>query len=128
MSKILPLARLIGVIHDSDGEPLIAKSLPQLVQNGRFTCPDVAVNDSQPALIADGILTFGYAFSVARSKIKEPRIRGGSEGILFEVEIGSVHGDSGGRVNHLDMTPESITAHRHTRCQDPKNHLPLALS
>ncbi len=26
------IARLIGVIHDSNGEPLIAKSLPQLVQ------------------------------------------------------------------------------------------------
>ena len=57
MSKILPFARLIGVIHDSNGEPLVAKSLLQLVQNGRFTCPDVAVNDSQPALVADGILT-----------------------------------------------------------------------
>jgi len=51
------IARLIGVIHDSNGEPLIAKSLPQLIQNCRFTCPDVAVNDSKPALIADGILT-----------------------------------------------------------------------
>jgi hypothetical protein len=88
---------------------------------------DVAVNDGQPALIADGILTFGYALSVARSKIKESRIRGGSEGVFFEVEIGSVHSDSGGRVNHLDMTPESITAQWHTCCQDPKNHLLLAL-
>ena len=128
MSKILPLARLIGVIHDSNGEPLIAKSLPQPVQNGRFTCPDVAVNDSQPALIANGILTFGYAFTVARSKIKEPRIGGGSEGVFFEVEVGSVHSDSGGRVNNLDMTPESITAHRHTCCQDPKNLASIGLS
>jgi hypothetical protein len=129
VSKILPLARLIGVIHDGNGEPLIAKSLPQLVQNGRFACPDVAVNDSQPALVADGILTFGYAFTVARSKIEEPGIRGGSEGVFFEVEIGSVHSASGGRVNNLDMTPESITAHRPTCCQDPKDHhVPLALS
>ena len=86
MSKILSLARLIGVIHDRNGEPLIAKSLPQLIQNGRFTCPDVAVNDSQPALAADGILTFGDAFSVARSKMKEPGIGGGSEGVFFESE------------------------------------------
>jgi hypothetical protein len=128
VSKILPLARLIGVIHDSN-EALIAKSLPELIQNGRFTCADVAVNDSQPALIADGILTFGDAFTMGRGKIKEPWVRGGSEGVFFEIEIGSVHsGDSGGRVNNLDMTPESITAYRHTGCQDPKNHLPLALS
>jgi len=123
VSKILPLARLIGVIHDSNGEPLIAKSLPQLVQDGRFTCPDVAVNDGQPALVAAGVLTFGDALSVARSKIKEPGIRGGGERVFFEVEIGSVHSGSGGRVNNLDMTPESITAHRHTCYQDPENHL-----
>jgi len=97
-------------------------------QNGRFTCPDVAVDNSQPALIADGILTFDDALSVARGKVKEPGIRGSSEGIFFEIEIGSVHSDSGGRVNMGDTSPKPVKHTGPPVVKTQKTHLALALS
>ncbi len=81
----------------TNGEPLVTEPLAELVEDGSFAGSDVAIHDSQPALVSDGILALGHTLGVARCQVEEPRVWRGREGILVQIEISAVHRRRGSR-------------------------------
>ena len=74
---------LVRIVHHCDCELVSVKSLAELVQDGGFARPDVAIDDGQAALVADGVLALSHALGVVGGEVKVARVGRGREGVFL---------------------------------------------